>query len=119
MADWMFDRRGRAALIVDGGCFRSGRGTVVAWISGDNAYSLGGRHVGWFENGVLYDSQNRALGFLRDATGYLPARPGTAGSPGMPGFGGTPGRPGLRGIPGRPGYGGWSPADLATYFDDG
>lgn len=69
MADWMFDRRGRAALIVDGGCFRSGRGTVVAWISGDNAYSLGGRHVGWFENGVLYDSQNRALGFLRDATG--------------------------------------------------
>ena len=54
MAEWMFDRRGRAAFIVDGDCFRSGRGTVVAWISGDDAYALGGRRVGWFENGVLY-----------------------------------------------------------------
>lgn len=116
MADWMFDRNGHATLIHDSDCFRDGHGKVIAWISGNSVYSLRGRHRGWFEDGVLYDSQNRVLGFLHDATGYLPSRPGTGGAPGMPGFGGRPGRPGFSGIPGRPGHGGWSNEDLSTYF---
>lgn len=117
MAEWLFDRNGRARLLKDGDCFRNDRGSVVAWISGINVYCLGGQHVGWFDGGVLYDSKNRALGFGRDATGYLPYRPGLAGVPGIPGFAGRLGRPGFSGAPGQPGFGGWSDKDLSGYFE--
>lgn len=116
MADWIFDRHGRATLILDSDCIRNSRGQVVAWISGDNVYTLQGRHCGWLEDGVLADSHNRVLGFLRNATGHLPSRPGIGGTPGTPGFAGRPGRPGLSGTPGKPGRGGWSNEDLAAYL---
>jgi len=116
MAKWLHDRRGRVGLIIDGDCLRSSAGRVVAWISGTGVYSLDGKHKGWHERGVLYDSRNAALGFTSNASGHLPSRPGLAGEPGMPGFSGKPGRPGLPGMPGRPGYGAWSDWDLSTYF---
>jgi hypothetical protein len=116
MSDWIFDRNGRATLILDSDCIRSSRGQVVAWISGNNFYTMQGRHCGWFEDGVFSDSHNRVLGFLRNATGHLPSRPGIGGTPGTPGFAGRPGRPGFSGAPGRPGRGGWSNEDLASYF---
>ncbi len=90
---------------------------MVAWIAGESVYSTQGHHIGWFEGGVLYDSGNRALGFLARATGHLPSRPGTGGAPGFPGFAGKPGKPGFGGVPGRAGYGGWSAHDAASYFE--
>jgi hypothetical protein len=117
MADWIFSRNGQATLIHDDDCFRDNRGQVIAWISGENVYSIRGQHTGWFEGGVLYDSRNQALGFLRNAKGYLPSRPGIGDTPGTPGFGGRPGRTGFSGIPGKPGRDGWSSNDLATYFN--
>jgi hypothetical protein len=116
MADWVFDRHGRPQFICERDCLLDSRGHVCAWLAGDNVYSTHGRHVGWFEQGVIYDSQNRALGFLEGATGPTPARPGLFGRPGTPGFAGRPGRPGLAGAPGRPGFGGWSAHDLQSYF---
>jgi hypothetical protein len=117
MVEWMFDRHGKARIIFDGGKLRSSHGVVVAWIKEPNVYYLGGQHAGWFEDGVLFDSRNHVLGFLRDAEGHLPSRPGLAGTPGMPGLAGTPGRPGFAGTPGRPGRGGWSSEDIAEYFE--
>lgn len=117
MADWIFNRNGQATLIYDNDCIRSNHGQIIAWINGNNMYSMTGRHKGWFENGVFYDSQNKAIGFLSNATGYLPSRPGMSGRPGMPGFAGRPGRPGFSGTPGRPGYGGWSTYTFEQYFD--
>lgn len=117
MSDWMFSRNGQASIILDIDCFRNNRGQVVAWINGENVYSLRGQHVGWFEGGVLYDSRNQALGFLRNSTGYLPSRPGMGGTLGTPGFAGKPGRPGFAGTPGKLGRGGWSQQELATYFN--
>jgi hypothetical protein len=115
MSDWIFDRHGQATLLLDNDCIRDQSGQVIAWIVGANVYTLQGGHCGWFEEGVLRDSQNCVLGFVRDATG-LPSRPGIGGTPGKPGFAGRPGRPGLGGTPGRPGRGGWSSLDLASYF---
>jgi hypothetical protein len=78
-------------------------------MDGGNVYSLRGRHIGWQDDGVIYDSRNRALLFTPDAKGMTPSRPGLAGAPGMPGFAGAPGMPGFAGAPGRPGHGGnWS-----------
>jgi len=116
VAEWVYDKHGNATLILDGDCIRDAGGSVIAWIHGENVYSLSGFHVGWFEDGVLADSSNSVLGFVSGAAGYTPARPGLSGVPGMPGFAGRPGRPGLAGVPGRPGRGGWSSANLGEYF---
>lgn len=96
MADWMFNRRGQACLILDGDHVRSRRGKVIGWISESNVYSLGGAHIGWFDGGVIYDSRNSALVFTSNHTGYLPSLAGLGGTPGMPGFSGVPGRPGFQ-----------------------
>ena len=116
MAEWLFDRHGRPKAIIDGELFRSSRGTVIGWLNRDSAYSLSGAHLGWYEEGVLYDGSNKAIGFTRDATGYLPSHPGLSGRPGRPGFSGIPGQPGFSGVPGRPGYGGWSDVPLEEFF---
>jgi len=117
MSEWVHNRNGRATLIYDSDCFRDNRGKVIAWISGNSVYTLRGKHCGWFEDGVLTDSRNKVLGFLRNSTGSLPSGPGLGGTPDTPGFAGRPGRPGFSGTPGRPGRGGWSEEDLASYFN--
>lgn len=71
MADWMFDGRGVASLILDGNKVRSNRGHVVGWVNGSNVYSLSGSHIGWFDGGVIYDSNNCAL------AGFAPVSPDT------------------------------------------
>ncbi|WP_242920932.1 4-fold beta flower protein [Pontibacter liquoris] len=116
MADWIFNKSGNATMIYDSDCIRNNRGQVVAWLYGNNIYSLSGQHKGWFDGGVFYDSNNKAIGFLSNSTGYLPSRPGISGRPGMPGFSGKPGRAGFSGVPGRPGYGGWSVHNFENYF---
>ena len=115
MAEWVYDKSGKATIILDDDCFRNSNGQVIAWISGTNIYSLQGKHIGWFEHGVIRDSNNSAIGFIKNC-GSLPSRPGLGGTPGMPGFSGRPGRPGFAGTPGKPGKGGWSNHALNSYF---
>ena len=86
MAEWLFDRNGKAQIIEDSDCFRSADGRVIGWIIGNGAHSLAGRHVAWYEDGVLYDGSNLAIGFRSRATGYLPSRPGLSQTPDMPGW---------------------------------
>lgn len=112
----MFDQHGVASVILDSDCFRDRNGQVIAWVHNESVYSLGGQHRGWLVGGVLYDSSNRALSFVRGASGNLPSHPGMSGSPGMPGMSGKPGRPGLGGAPGRPGRGGWSSEPPVDYL---
>ena len=108
-------------------------GRVVAWLRGDEVLELGGnhrafvrgsdiisyhggRHVGWFDQGVFWDSGNLAIGMLREMTALLP-RPGLGGVPGRPGIGGRPGRPGLAGSPGKPGKSNsWSTQDWDSWL---
>ncbi len=116
MAEWIYDQNGRAALIYDNDCMRSKIGKVVAWVSNNNVYATNGRHRGWFEKGVFYDSNNRAVGFVRGASGSLPSRPGLGGAPGTPPFFAKPLRPLFAGTPARPGPGGWSDEDLKSYL---
>ncbi|SRR5229473_7319750 len=117
MAGWLFDRNGRARILLDTDKLRNNRGRVIAWIGGGNVYSLQGHHVGWFDGGVVFDSDNRVIAFSGDHTAGLPWVPSLGGTPGIPGFAGVPGRPGLSGAPGRPGRGGWSQHDVDLYFE--
>src|SRR3989441_8348363 len=116
MAEWLFDLNGRPQIIQDGDCFRSADGRVIGWISGNSAHSLPGRHVAWYEDGVLYDGSSLAIGFRARASGYLPSRPPLGVTPGMPDFAERPGRPGLSNVPGRLRFGGWSHIRLDRFF---
>lgn len=116
MSEWLFDRNGMPCVIWDDTKIRSKNGNVIAWINGNNVYSMGGQHIGWFDGGVIYDSNNSTLVFSRNRTGSIPNSPGLSGTPGMPGFSGTPGRPGFSGTPGRPGRGGWSNHEAESYL---
>ena len=107
-------------------------GQVVAWFEGEEILALNGRyvaflhsgsiiaytgsgHIGWFEEGVFWDSDFRAVGMLRDASASLP-RPGLGGVPGRPGRAGRPGRPGIPGTSGRPGRSNaWSASSWASW----
>lgn len=117
--NWLFNRNGQAQLLVYDDRIISKNGKNLAWLYNNSVYSLqSGTHLGWYENGVLYDSYNCVLAFSRDATRYLPSVPGIGGTPGTPGIPGKPGKPGFSGSPGRPGYGGWSNCTLDEFFSE-
>lgn len=116
--EWLYNKNGQAKLFAYEDRFISSRGENLAWIYNENVYNIkNGKHVGWFEKGVLYDKDNKAIAFTRDCKGYLPYYPGLCGIPGTPGIPGKPGRPGFAGMPVRPGYGGWSNRNIEDYFE--
>jgi hypothetical protein len=49
-------------------------GSPVAYIEGDAIYSFSGRHLGWFENGLIRDRWGNCVFFTDGATGG-PVRP--------------------------------------------
>ena len=47
-------------------------GHPVAYLYGHHVYGFNGLHLGWFLNGVVYDSEGKRIGFT-SATSPLPA----------------------------------------------
>lgn len=88
----------------------------MGWVFGLSVFSLKGEHVGWFEDGVLYDIENRVLGFVPGAPGMQLEMPALAPEPAMPAFSKRPYVPGLRGRCLRPRGGGWSSQSLSSVF---
>ena len=117
MAEWLFDRKGKACLFLYYDRFIDSDGHTVGWLVNNNVYAMDGKHIGWFENDVLYDGHNRTIAFQRDAIVCLPSVPWTEAAPGIPPISEEPEKPDLRGEPGRPGYAmGWSDEDIAEFF---
>lgn len=117
MAKWIFNKHGQAAALDCGDSIYDRTGRFRLWIIGHNLYTMCGKHVGWAENGVFYDSDNLVVGFTLDHTRPLPYSPGCGGDPGMPLY--LSAKPALtahEGEPGRPGYGGWSEITLEDYI---
>ncbi len=113
----LYSRNGQALLFVYNDRFISKDGKNLGWLFNNNVYGLrNGEHLGWFENGVLYDGSNSVIAFSRDASGYLPSRPGLGGIPDTSGIPGKPGTPGFSETPGRPGYGGWPSQSIDDFF---
>lgn len=44
-------------------------GNPIAYLSGDSVYSLSGNHLGFFENGHIWDHSGAAVLFTDDASG--------------------------------------------------
>lgn len=51
-------------------------GDPVAYLYDDHVYGFNGRHLGWFEQGIVWDSEGKRVGFTRRAltayAGYEP-----------------------------------------------
>ena len=117
MAKWIFDKRGQASALDCGDSIYDKTGHFRLWIIDHNLFTMYGRHVDWYEEGVFYDSDNLVIGFTRDHMGYLPFFPGYAGEPMIPYLGGKPALPAIVSAPGRPGYSGWSNLLLVDYIN--
>ena len=117
MLTWLYDGQGRAAAFLDEFCIRSVEGEPTAWVFGLSVFSLRGEHIGWFENGVLFDVDNQILGFLAGATGVKPDFPVPAAAPPVPVLSKRPYVPTLRARPVRQASTGWSRHSLADYID--
>lgn len=119
MVTWVYDEIGCAGAIVDEYCVRNLSGDTVAWIFGVSLFSLKGEHIGWYEDGVFYDIQNRVLGFLAGAKGLEPDMPALVPEPPLPRFSKRPYVPTLRGRAARPIGRGWSGFSLQSYLEYG
>lgn len=116
MVTWVYDEIGCAGALLDEFCIRNLAGDTVGWVFGVSMFSLKGEHIGWFEDGVMYDVHNRVLGFVPGARGLALDVPALAPEPPMPVFSKRPYVPSLRGRTARPRGTGWSGACLASYL---
>ncbi len=119
MVTWVYDEIGCAGAIVDEYCVRNLSGDTVAWVFGVSLFSLKGEHIGWYEDGVFYDIENRVLGFFASARGLALDMPALASEPPLPRFSKRPCVPGLRGRRARAPGQGWSRFCLPTYLQHG
>lgn len=113
---WVYDEIGCAGALLDDFCIRNLSGETVGWVFGLSLFSLKGDHIGWFEEGVFYDVQNKVIGFIPGAAGLRHEPPALAPEPPLPAFKKRPYVPSLRGRTSRPPVNGWSPSCLATYL---
>ena len=117
LVTWIYDEIGCAGAILDEFCLRNLCGATVGWVFGVSVFSLKGEHIGWFEDGVLFDVHNQVLGFVAGAKGLAPDMPALAPAPALPAFSKRPYAPTLRGRTARPHGAGWSPSVLTTYIE--
>lgn len=117
LVTWLYDEAGRASAILDEFLLRTVDGEPAGFVFGLSAFSVRGEHLGWFEDGVLYDVENCPLGFLDGARGMALAVPALQPAPPEPVFGKRPNVPPLRARPVRRPANGWSRHVLADYID--
>jgi hypothetical protein len=113
---WVYDEIGCPGAILDEFCLRNLSGKTVGWVFGLSVFSLKGEHLGWFEDGLFFDRDNKVLGFLPGATAAALELPALAPEPPTPSFAKRPCVPTLRGRAARPRGQGWSVHCLAHYL---
>jgi hypothetical protein len=117
LVTWVYDEIGCAGALLDEFCIRNLSGNTVGWVFGVSMFSLKGEHIGWYEDGVMYDIQNKVLGFVPGAKGLSLEMPALAAEPAMPVLSKRPYVPTLRGRAPRPRCTGWSSSTLASYLE--
>jgi hypothetical protein len=70
----IFDHHGEAVAYVDTNeqaTVFMWSGLPVAYISGNNIYGFNGKHLGWINQGIIYDHDGNGVGFFKNATTTL------------------------------------------------
>ncbi|UUZ54745.1 hypothetical protein LP419_01475 [Massilia sp. H-1] len=119
MLTWIYDDIGCAlSAILDDSCIRNlALSNTVGWVFGLSVFSLKGEHIGWFEEGVLFDIHNNVLGFIPGAAHRCLEAPALEGRTGAAGLQKRPQVPNLRGRIARPAGRAWSAFCLSSYLD--
>jgi hypothetical protein len=118
--DWLYDKQGYAALLIDAERFVGPHGAQIGWLHAGSAYDLGGQCAGWFDSGVLCDRSNRARAITSRMAAFVSFRPLlrlAAGYPDPPPR--TECLPQFAAAPMRPSYQGWSPLPPLEIFSHG
>lgn len=67
--DTIYNRYGEPILrLFDNGRFVTFDGASVGFLHGDNLYNYRGRHVGWYEGGLMRDHHGAVVGFGENPT---------------------------------------------------
>ncbi len=118
MSEWFIDRSGQIPLYLHERRFITEDGHNVGWLIGNCVYSLRGAHVGWLENGVLYDVNNDIVALSTNASGHIRFISHKKFTPAIPPIPETPEIPPLADAGWRPLYGGRSNKTLEDLFGE-
>lgn len=78
----LFDRDGQAVAYIDSDSDATiylWGGKPVAYLAGGHVYGFNGSHLGWFEEGIIWDHNGNGVGFVRGAVNKLTALEGLKG----------------------------------------
>ena len=65
----IYDKSGRPySYIADDGSIYLWSGKPVAYIDREHVYGFSGAHLGWFENGIIYDGHGMQIGFTQQTS---------------------------------------------------
>jgi hypothetical protein len=116
LVTWVYDEIGCAGAILDEFCIRDLSGNTVGWVFGLSVFSHKGEHIGWFEEGIFFDLENKVVGFVPGASLPGMVMPAPGHELPFPAFSKRPCVPTLRGRSARPLGQGWSTQCLASYL---
>lgn len=137
IAEWFYDKNDNAKLYVDEDKIIYEDEQQVGKLNGREVLSMDDEIVGIYENGVIYDLDDRPVAFTEYAKGYIPSLNDILGdqeSPDMPGDeqstafddesaltdkSGMTGFPGESGSPNQPVHNGWSDISVEDMFGIG
>lgn len=74
----LFNRAGAAVAYVDGedgSTIYLWGGAPVAYLDGTSIFGFNGRHIGWFEDGVVRDGRGERAGFTEDTIASIGSTP--------------------------------------------
>jgi hypothetical protein len=92
-------------------------GRPVAWLSGDDIYDYSGNHLGWVQDGWVWDRTGKAVFFTGSAAGG-PSRPARKARPARAARMARPARGARQARLARPSrVVAWSPMSDETFFD--
>jgi|GEM_PF-6638457 len=134
IAEWFYDKNNIAKLYLDEDRFLSSEDVQIGTLNGREVLSMDNEIVGMYENGVIYDLDDRPVAFTEYAKGYIPSLTDILGEPESPEMAsdeqigeytdeseltdnaGIPGAPGESGAPNKPVRNGWSDTSIEEMF---
>lgn len=69
----LYDREGEAVAYIDtyDATIYLWGGKPVAYLDGTNIYGFNGKHIGWCEEGIIWDHDGNGVGFIKGAVDKL------------------------------------------------
>lgn len=134
VSEWFYDKNNIAKLYLEEDKFLSSEDVQIGTLNGRKVLSMDSELVGIYENGVIYDLDDRPVAFTEYAKGYIPSLIDILGEPESPEMAndeqnsqytdeseltdnaGIPGFPGESGSPNKPVHNGWSDISVEDMF---